>query len=75
VTVRGILEDKAPECQALVRYIGTEMDMLLDTMDYLEGVRAPERNSPEYRREFERVARWVYEKITGRPCPESVTLW
>ena len=75
VTTQGILEDKEPECQALVRYIGTEMDMLLDTMDYLEGVPAPERMSPEYRREFERVARGVYERIAGRPCPESVTLW
>jgi hypothetical protein len=75
VTVQGILEAKKPECQALVRYIGFEMDMLFETMDYLEGVDAPERISPEYRREFERVAKGVYERIAGRPCPESVTFW
>jgi hypothetical protein len=28
VTVHGILKDKLPECQALVRHIGAEMDML-----------------------------------------------
>jgi hypothetical protein len=75
ITVVGILEAKEPECQALVRYIGVEIDMLLEAMDYLEGVPAPERNRPEYRREFERVAREVYERIAGRPCPESVMVW
>jgi len=75
VTVQGILEDKEPECQALIRHLGAEIDMLMETMDYLEGVLEPDRSVPEYRREFERIARWVYERITGRPCPESVMLW
>jgi len=75
VRAQGILEDREPECQALVRYIGTEMDMLFETMDYLEGVPVPERSGSEYRREFERVAKEVYKRIAGRPCPGSATLW
>jgi len=75
ITVQGILEDKEPECQALIRRIAAEIDMLMETLDYLEGGPVPERSVPEYRREFERIARWVYERITGRPCPGSVMLW
>ena len=75
ITVQGILEDKEPECQALIRCIAAEMDMLLETMDYLEGVPVLERSIPGYRGEFERIAREAYERVTGRPCPESVTLW
>ena len=75
ITVQGILGDRKPECQALIRRIAAEMDMLMETLDYLEGVPAPERSIPEYRREFERIARKVYERVTGRSCPGSVTLW
>ena len=75
ITVQGILEGKEPECQALIRCIAVEIDMLMETLDYLEGVPVPERSVPEYRREFERTARRVYERITDRPCPGSVMLW
>ncbi len=75
ITVQGILEDKEPECQALIRCIAAEMDMLMETLDYLEGVPVPDRTIPGYRGQFEGIARGVYERVTGRPCPESVTLW
>jgi hypothetical protein len=75
ITVQGILEDKEPECQALIRCIAAEMDMLLETMDDLDGAPVLERTIPEYRGEFERTARKVYERVTGRSCPGSVTLW
>jgi hypothetical protein len=75
ITVQGILGDREPECQALIRRIAAEMDMLMETLDYLEGVPVPERSVPEYRREFERTARKVYERVTAHACPGSVTLW
>ena len=75
ITVEGILEDKQPECQALIRWIGAEMDMLLETMDDLDGVPMLDRTIPGYRGQFEGIARGIYERVTGRPCPESVALW
>jgi len=75
ITVQGILEDKEPECQAFIRRIAAEMDMLLETIDYLEGVPVLERSIPGYRGEFEGIAREIYERITARACPGSVTLW
>ena len=75
ITVQGILEDNKPECQALIRWIGAEMDMLLETMDDLDGVPMLDRTIPGYRGQFEGIARGIYERVTGRPCPESVALW
>jgi hypothetical protein len=75
IAVEGILEDKQPECQALIRWIGAEMDMLLETMDDLDGVPMLDRTIPGYRGQFEGIARGIYERVTGRPCPESVALW
>ena len=51
------------------------MDMLMETMDYLEGVPMLDRTIPGYRGEFEGIARKVYERVTGRSCPGSVKLW
>jgi len=75
ITLQGILGDREPECQALIRRIAAEMDMLMETMDYLEGVPMLDRTIPGYRGEFEGIARKVYERVTARACPGSVTLW
>jgi hypothetical protein len=75
IAMEGILEGKEPECQALIRCIAAEIDMLMEMIDYLEAVPVLERSIPEYRGQFERIAREIYKRITGRPCAETVNLW
>jgi hypothetical protein len=74
VTKEGILEDDQAQCQALLNRITVEIDMKLDMLSYIKDVKVPGRNiqNPEYNRVFNETARWIYEVITGRGCPESV---
>jgi hypothetical protein len=76
VTERGILQDNPAECQALIGRIAVEIDINLEALDLLEGVKIPNRNGkdPEYNRAFDKTAKMIYETVTGRPCPESVSV-
>jgi hypothetical protein len=74
VTERGILQDNPAECQALISRIAVEIDMNLEALDLLEGVKMPDRNvkDPDYSRLFDKTAKMIYETVTGRSCPGSV---
>jgi hypothetical protein len=74
VTGAGIMGDDQAQCQALLNRITVEIDMTLDMLSYQKGVKVPGRNIPNtgYNRVFDETARWIYEVITGKACPESV---
>ena len=74
VTERGILKDNLSECQSLIGRIAVEIDMNLEALDLLEGVKMPNRSGkdPEYNRIFDKTAKMIYKAVTGRSCPESV---
>jgi len=74
VTAHGILQDNPAECQALIDRIAVEIDMNLEALDLMEGVKMPDRNvkDPEYNRIFDKTAKMIYKAVTGRSCPESV---
>jgi len=74
VTERGILQDNPVECQSLIGRIAVEIDMNLEALDLLEGVKMPNRSGkdPEYNRAFDKTAKMIYKAVTGRSCPESV---
>lgn len=76
VTEEGILQDDPDECQELFNRITVEIDMKLEIMDNLEGVKMPDRSIKNigYNRAFDETARKIYKKITGRPCPALVQL-
>ena len=74
VTKEGIMGDDQAQCQALLNRIAVEIDMKLDMLSYLKGVKVPGRNirNPAYNQVFDKTAKRIYEVITGRCCPESV---
>lgn len=74
VTERGILQDNSEECQALIGRIAVEIDMNLEALDLLEGVKMPNRNvkDPDYNRSFYETAKMIYKTVIGRSCPESI---
>jgi hypothetical protein len=74
VTNDGIMGDDQAQCQALLNRITVEIDMKLDMLSYLKGVKVPGRNvrNPDYNRVFDETAKRIYEVITRRGCPESV---
>ena len=76
VTKAGILRDEQAQCQALTNRISVEIDTNLEMLSYQESVKMPGRNirNPDYNEVFEKTARNIYEVITGRSCPESVTV-
>ena len=76
ITKIGILNDDKAQCQALLNQIILEIDQLLDILDSVEGVDLAFRraDNPDYNRAFDEAARAIYERITSRPCPESVKI-
>ncbi len=74
ITKEGILKDNQSQCKSLLGRLEVEIDRHLDTLEYLKGVKFPDRSikNREYRRVFDETAGKVYEVITGRPCPKSV---
>ncbi len=75
ITKEGILRDDPAECQALLSRIVVEIDMHLDSLQYLEEVKFAERDNKDgsYRQTFDRAAREVYQAVTGRVCPEALS--
>ena len=72
VTEAGIMKGDQAECQALLGRIAVEIDLHLETIDGLKGVKMPYRNvkDPEYNRVFDGTAKQIYKLITGRSCPK-----
>ncbi|MFC1814511.1 hypothetical protein ACFL0M_00930 [Thermodesulfobacteriota bacterium] len=75
VTKVGILHDKKDECQALIGRIAVEIDLNLELLECLDGIKMPDRQDPEYRHVFDEAAKDIYRKITGRSCPEAVNVF
>ena len=74
VTENGILNDKLTECQTLLGRIAVEIDMHLDRLEDLEGVKMPDRGikDPQYSRIFNETAIKIYRRITDRKCPKTL---
>jgi hypothetical protein len=76
ITKKGIQADIEPECKALLDRITVEIDQHLDTLEYLKGVKFPNRSikNRKFNRIFDKTAKKVYELIVGRPCPGSISI-
>ncbi len=76
ITKEVILHGNELKCGAFLNRIIVEMDMKLEMMQYLDGVKMPYRSvkDPEYNRVFDETAKKIYEVITGRPCPKSINI-
>ena len=74
VTSEGIKGDDQAQCQALLNRITVEIDVKLDMLSFLKGVKISDRNfqNPDYKQIFNDTAKGLYEVITGKSCPESV---
>ena len=76
VTEAGILQDNHAQCQALMNRIAVEIDMNLEMLSYQKDVKIPDRSikDSEYNKAFNETARNIYTVITGRDCPESISV-
>ncbi|UCH20000.1 MAG: hypothetical protein JSU83_15710, partial [Deltaproteobacteria bacterium] len=76
VTKAGIMRGDQAQCQALINRIVVGIDTNLEMLSYQKGVKMPERNiqNLDYSQIFDKTARNIYAVITGRSCPESVTV-
>jgi hypothetical protein len=74
ITIPGILEDDKAQAQAFLSRIVVEIDMNLDVLDFVDGIVFPDRNiaNSAYNRAFDDAARQIYQRITGRHCPEGL---
>ena len=72
VTKEGILKDNMPECKALLNRIGVEIDLHLDTLEYLDGIELSYRNykNKDFKRIFDETSKRIYRFITGKQFPE-----
>jgi len=72
ITKEGILQDKKSECLILLERIHVEIDISLEGLEDIEGVKFPLRNrtSVEYQKLFDETSLKVYEAVTGRPHPK-----
>ena len=72
MTVNGILKGKEPECHALLENLKIEMETLLETLEYVEGVKFPHENrtGAEYKRFFDETSLKIYEAVVGKPYPK-----
>ena len=71
MTVDGILNGNGGECEALLEYIKMQMDMMLETLEYVDGVKflLKNRTGAEYRKLFDETALKIYEAVVGKPYP------
>jgi len=75
VTEAGIAEGNHAECQAFFGHIALEIDMHLELVDGIEGAGTPDpRLEQGFDSVFDHTARRLYKTITGRDCPQRVTL-
>ena len=71
ITVDGVLNGNQDECKTLLEYIKMQMDMMLETLEYVDGVKFPldNRTGPGYRKLFDETAFVVYEAVVGKSYP------
>ena len=74
VTKSGILQADRKQCQVLADRIVIEIDQQLEKLEVLKMVKFPDRTTVDYKVAFESTARNIFELITGRRCPKSVTI-
>ena len=76
VTKIGVLNDDKAQCQALLDRITLEIDQHLDILGSVEGLDLTFRraDNPDYDRAFDEAARAIYERITSRVCPSSLSV-
>jgi hypothetical protein len=76
ITEEGILNDQRDECQALFSRLTVEVDMNLDGLEFVEGVKMPQRNfkDQEYNSIFRKTVQGIYRTITGRDCLSGLKL-
>ena len=74
VTEAGVMNDDKAECKALMGRIAVEIDINLECMEGLKGIKMPDRGikNPEYSPAFEKSVKRLYKIITGRACPQSI---
>ena len=72
ITKEGILQDKVPECRALLDRIEMDMDMALDGLQHYKCVKFSQndRKAPEYKQFFNKTEMKIYEVMTGRSYPK-----
>ena len=72
MTKKGILENKAPECRALLEHMKMEIESLLENLEYIDGVKFPQQNRTgvEYQNLFDETAMKFYEVVVGLPYPQ-----
>ena len=69
MTVDGILNGNQDECHALLEHIKMQMDMILEILEYVDGVKFSLENriGGEYRRFSDETALRMYEAVVGKP--------
>ena len=72
ITRKGIMQDKVPECRALLDRIELDMDLSLESLESIQGVKFSQndREAPEYKQFFDETEMKIYEVMTGRPYPK-----
>ncbi len=72
ITKEGILQDKEPECRALLDRIELDMDLSLERLENYKGVKfsQQDRKYPEYNSVFDETEMKIYEEMTGRSYPK-----
>ena len=72
ITKEGILQDKVPECRALLDRIEMDMDMALDGLQHYKCVKfsQDDRKAPEYEQFFDETEMKIYEEMAGRSYPK-----
>ena len=71
ITKEGILQDKIPECRALLDRIEMDMALALDGLQQYKGVKFSQndRKAPEYKQFFNETEMKIYEVMVERPYP------
>jgi len=74
ITHEGILKDNEPECRAFYGQIEFLIDLYLDKLEDIKGIKFPDRSikNREFGQVFDEIARKIYKTITGRSCSISV---
>ena len=71
MTVDGILNGNGAQCQALLEYVKMQMDMMLEVLDNVEGVKFPLKNrtDAQYKKLSHETALGIYEAVVGKAYP------
>jgi hypothetical protein len=72
ISVENITNDVEYDCSEFLSHIVTEIDGLLDIIEFLDDYELPKRNftDSEYNDLFYQTAQNVYTKMVGKKCPQ-----